>query len=161
VYLCDAAELRRPAVVRSCRFSTSRGGQALITFEGVNSIDDAKRLRWMLVQLPMSDRVQLPQGSYYVSDLIGCDVYSAATSDAVSANDTATATDHATRVGIVRDVEIMGEEQKGTPILVVEGVRGEVMIPLATEFCKVDLPAKRIDVNLPEGLIDLNSPQQK
>jgi 16S rRNA processing protein RimM len=133
----------------------------LLTFEGVNSIDEAERLRWMLVQLPMSDRVQLPQGSYYVSDLIGCEVYMAAASGPVSANDMATATDHATRVGIVRDVEIMGEEQKGTPILVVDGANGEVMIPLAMEFCKVDLGSKRIEVNLPEGLIDLNSDQQK
>jgi 16S rRNA processing protein RimM len=133
----------------------------LLTFEGVNSIDEAERLRWMLVQLPMSDRVQLPQGSYYVSDLIGCEVYMAAASGPVSANDMATATDHATRVGIVRDVEIMGEEQKGTPILVVDGANGEVMIPLAMEFCKVDLGSKRIEVNLPEGLIDLNSDRQK
>jgi 16S rRNA processing protein RimM len=133
----------------------------LLTFEGVNSIDEAERLRWMLVQLPMSDRVPLPQGSYYVSDLIGCEVYMAAASGPVSANDMATATDHATRVGIVRDVEIMGEEQKGTPILVVDGANGEVMIPLAMEFCKVDLGSKRIEVNLPEGLIDLNSDRQK
>lgn len=96
-----------------------------------------------LVQVPMAERAELPEGSYYVSDLVGCEVF--AMSGEMG------------RIGVVRDVDITGEEQKGTPILVIESVTGEeVMIPLAQEICKVDLANKRIEIRPPEGLMDLN-----
>jgi hypothetical protein len=58
----------------------------------------------------------------------------------------------------VRDVEFTGEPggAMGTPVLVVDGVNGEVMIPLAEEMCRVDLQKKRIGVRLPKGLVELN-----
>lgn len=118
-------------------------------FEGVGSMDEAKRLVGMLVQVPMAERAELAAGSYYVSDLVGCEVVS------VGAGGDAKA---AERIGVVRDVEFTGEPggAMGTPVLVVDGAKGEVMIPLAEEMCKVDIAAKRIEVRLPEGLADLN-----
>jgi len=45
----------------------------------------------------------------------------------------------------------------GTPNLVVDTTRGELLIPLAQEICvDVDLVARRIVVVLPEGLRELN-----
>jgi ribosomal 30S subunit maturation factor RimM len=42
--------------------------------------------------------------------------------------------------------------------LVVEGSRGEVMIPLAAEICvRIDPQARLIVVNPPEGLLDVNA----
>ena len=54
-----------------------------------------------------------------------------------------------------------GEEQAGTPILVVD-VRGEeLLIPLAEDICRrIDVAGRRIEVVLPEGLRDLNSSPQ-
>ncbi len=59
----------------------------------------------------------------------------------------------ASPLGAVRDVEFPG----GVPLLAVDTSEGEVLVPLAAEFClHIDVKAKRIDVKLPEGLLDLN-----
>jgi ribosomal 30S subunit maturation factor RimM len=59
-----------------------------------------------------------------------------------------------TAIGCVREVQMTG----GTPILVVDSPRGELLIPLAQEICvRVDIAARSIDVVLPEGLLDLNA----
>ena len=56
-------------------------------------------------------------------------------------------------MGAVGDVEFPG----GVPLLSVKTSEGEVLVPLAAEFCvRIDVQAKRIDVALPEGLRDLN-----
>ena len=128
--------------VRSCWLSQSRGGQAIFHFEGSNSIDDAKRLVGREVQIPLADRVPLPHSTYYISDLIGCDI--------VEADGRA--------LGRVRDVEFAGEGVAGTPNLVIDSASGELLIPLAQEICtNIDIAAQRITAVLPEGLLDLNA----
>src|SRR5580704_15657684 len=50
-----------------------------------------------------------------------------------------------------RDVQIMGEQVNGTPILRVDSPQGELLIPLAQEICvRVDTEARTIEVVLPE-----------
>jgi ribosomal 30S subunit maturation factor RimM len=45
----------------------------------------------------------------------------------------------------------------GGSLLAVGGVRGEVLIPFAADICvKVDVGAKKITVEPPEGLLELN-----
>jgi len=45
----------------------------------------------------------------------------------------------------------------GTHILKVDGTDGEVLIPFAQSYLRnVDLGQRRIEVDLPEGLTDLN-----
>jgi ribosomal 30S subunit maturation factor RimM len=54
-------------------------------------------------------------------------------------------------------VQIPGEGVAGTPILVVDTSAGEILVPLAEDICRrIDTAARRIDVELPEGLRDLN-----
>ncbi len=131
----------RRAAVRKCWLSHSRGGQAIFHFAATDSVDDARKLVGLEVQVPFEDRVKLPAGSYYISDLVGCVVREKDGPD----------------VGVVRDVEIHGEVISGTPNLVVDTARGELLIPLAQEICvDVDLAARRIVVVLPEGLRELN-----
>ena len=104
-------------------------------------MDDARKLVGLEVQVPLADRVKLPAGSYYISDLVGCAVREK----------------HGGDVGLVRDVEIHGDVISGTPNLVVDTARGELLIPLAQEICvNVDLAARQIEVVLPEGLRELN-----
>jgi 16S rRNA processing protein RimM len=140
-YLWDGRAELRLVKVRGCWLSQSRGGQAIFHFEGADSISDAEKLVGLEVQIPLSDRTSLPVGSYYVTDLIGCEVC-----------------DEAGRViGRVRDVQFTGEGTPGTPLLVIDAPEGELLIPLAQEICvRVDLNARLIEVNLPEGLRDLN-----
>lgn len=142
VELWDGAGVPRRVVVRKCWLSHSRGGQAIFHFAASDSVDDARKLVGLEVQVPFSDRVKLPAGSYYISDLVGCAVREK---------------DGGAEVGLVRDVEIHGDEISGTPNLVVDTARGELLIPLAQEICvDVDLTARRIVVMLPEGLRELN-----
>jgi 16S rRNA processing protein RimM len=43
-------------------------------------------------------------------------------------------------------------------LLEIDGARGQVLIPLVAEICvDIDVPAKRIRINPPEGLLDLNN----
>ncbi len=136
-----SSHIPRSVAVRSCWLSHSRGGQAIFHFEGTNSISDAKNLVGLEVQIPLAERMQLPSGSHYITDLIGCEVREK----------------NGAVIGPVRDVQIMGEEINGTPILTVDSLHGELLIPLADEICvRVDTTARFIEVILPEGLRDLN-----
>lgn len=141
VELWDGRGVPRRAAVRKCWLSHSRGGQAIFHFAATDSVEDARKLVGLEVQVPFEDRVKLPAGSYYISDLVGCVVREKDGRD----------------VGVVRDVEIHGDVISGTPNLVVDTARGELLIPLAQEICvDVDLAARRILVVLPEGLRELN-----
>lgn len=60
-------------------------------------------------------------------------------------------------MGIVRDVQFIGDNISGTPLLEVETSQGELLIPLADDICtRIDTTAHRIDVKLPDGLRTLN-----
>jgi 16S rRNA processing protein RimM len=136
----------RSVLVRSCWLSHSRGGQAIFHFEASDSISDAKKLVGLEVQIPLSERIALPAGSFYVSDLVGSEVYE---HDGEN--------EGGKMIGRVRDVQFPGEELKGTPLLEVDSPSGELLIPLAQEICvQIDTSARRIDVVLPEGLRELN-----
>ena len=164
VYLRDGKSARR-AVVRSCWLSQSRGGQAIFYFEGCDSISDAEKLRGLEVQVPLTERVALPAGRYYVTDLIGCKVFQREAEDAKetkeakekqpppSCSSPASLASFASKLGRVRDVQFTG----AAPLLAVETPHGELLIPLAEEICpRIDVAAQRIEVVLPDGLLDLN-----
>ena len=139
--LWDGRSEPREVKVRACWLSQSRGGQAIFHLEGSDSISDAETLVGLDVQIPLSSRMELPSGSYYVTDLIGCEVRE---KDGAA-------------IGQVREVQFTGEGVPGTPILVVDSAKGELLIPLAQEICvRVDTDARQIEVILPEGLRELN-----
>jgi 16S rRNA processing protein RimM len=138
VWLADGRTAPRCVSLKRCWLSPSRGGQAIFHFEGMDSVEAAKSLRGVEVQVPIEQRAQLDAGYYYIGDLIGCEIWEAGATAAM---------------GAVRDVEFPG----GVPLLAVETSDGEVLVPLAAAFCtSIDVKAKRIDVTLPEGLRDLN-----
>ncbi len=141
VELWDGRSEPRRAAVRSCWLSQSRGGQAIFHLENSNSISDAEKLVGLEVQIPLSARMALPSGSYYVSDLIGCEIHE----------------EGGGAIGYVLDVQFTGEDLAGTPVLVANSPQGELLIPLAQDICvAIDTEARRIDVVFPEGLRELN-----
>ena len=112
-------------------------GRWIVMLEGVTSMNDAETLRGLELKVPADERKALRAGEYYIHDLEGCEVV----------------TESGDAVGRVSSVNLT----VGTPVLVVEGKAGEVMIPLAEEICRVvDPAAKRIVIDPPAGLIDLN-----
>lgn len=145
--LWDGKNPPRRVAIRECWL---HNGQVIFLFEGSDSISDAERFVGLQIQIPLSERVILTAGSYFVTDLIGCEVFQSPRSDAAEK-------DSSEKLGDVRDVQSTGEAVAGTPVLVVATSHGELLIPLATEICtRIDTDARRIEVVLPEGLRDLN-----
>jgi 16S rRNA processing protein RimM len=139
VWLTDSrgVSARREVSVVSCKLHC---GQALFQFEGVGSIDDAEKLRGLEIQVPLSERAALPSGRYYISDLVGCEVWEEGS---------------AARLGVVRDVQPLAAEAWVLAVEMAQG--GELLIPMAAEICTaIDTAARRISVRLPDGLRELN-----
>ncbi len=141
-YLWDGRNPARRVAIRNCWLHND---QVILHFEGSESISEAERLRDLQVQVPITERVPLPAGRYYITDLVGCEIWPADSRE------------DAAPLGVVRDVQMIGEDTPGAPLLVVESPQGELLIPLAEEICtRIDTAARRIEVVLPEGLRDLN-----
>jgi 16S rRNA processing protein RimM len=111
----------------------------VLKFAGVDSISDAEPLVGCELQVPLSERAPLEPGAAYVSDLIGCALF-----------------DRGREIGTVQDVRFGAGE---APLLVVGSGKAEFEIPYAQEFLKqVDLEHKRIEMALPDGLLEVNAP---
>jgi 16S rRNA processing protein RimM len=129
-------------------------------FAGCTTIGDAERFRGYDVLLPFEERVKLPAGKYFVTDLIGCTVFEVAEAPSKLASP-ACAVEQAPRVlGTVHDVFFPGDGTVGTPLLEVDTPKGELMIPLAEDICaEIRVAERRIEVRLPDGLSELNAPE--
>jgi 16S rRNA processing protein RimM len=151
----------RRVSLKTCWLSQNHRGQAVFHFEGVNSISEAEKFRGLDVLLPFEQRVTLPAGQYFVSDLIGCSVFENPSSPPMVSSSPCSLAEGPSLLGTIRDVQFPGEEISGTPLLEVETSGGEILIPLAVDICtKIDTKARRIDVVLPEGLRDLNQSER-
>jgi len=125
-------------------FWPHKGGM-VFKFEGVDSIEEAEKLLGSEIQIPAVERAELDEGAFYVSDLLGCLVVE--TSQA----------EEARNIGSVVDVNFGA----GTaPLLIVNNDTGkEFMIPFVEGFIKkLDLKGKRIEMQLPEGMLELDAP---
>jgi 16S rRNA processing protein RimM len=114
-------------------------GHIVLKFAGVDSISDAERLAGIELQIPAEERAELEAGSAYISDLVGCEVVN-----------------RGSVVGSVADVQFGAGE---APLLVVKRGEQEFLVPYAEAFLKsADLAARRIEFELPEGLLEVQSP---
>jgi 16S rRNA processing protein RimM len=148
----------RRVQVKTCWLNQNHPGQAVFHFEGCSSISDAEKLRGLDVLLPIEQRVTLPAGQYFISELIGCSVFECAREGSSVASSPCSMSTAPMLLGSVTDVQFTGESVSGTPLLVVDAREGELLIPLAEDICtKIDPATRRIDVLLPEGLRELNS----
>jgi 16S rRNA processing protein RimM len=112
-------------------------GTLIFKFRGVDTISDAEPLAGAEVRVPMSERAPLEPGEFFQSDLVGCEVVDRRTGESLG--------------------RVSGwEDAGGAGLLVVEG---SLLIPFARAICvEIHPEAKRIAVELPEGLKDLNRP---
>jgi 16S rRNA processing protein RimM len=132
----------REARVQSLKIEASfpHQGRWVVGLEGVDNMNDAEALRGYELRVPADSLHELGAGSYYVHDLIGCEVHANA----------------AGLIGRVARVDVTA----GIPLLVVgtgPGEDDEVLVPLSDAICRtVDVKSRRIEIDPPEGLIDLN-----
>jgi len=152
--------MRRGVVLREFWVDRNHPGFCVFHFAGVDSINDAEKLRGLEVQIPFEQRAVLPSGKYFVTDLIGCSVFELPVLPTAVASSPCSLSEAPVFLGQVRDVFFPGEGQPGTPLLAVDTAGGELLVPLAEDICTtIDTIARRIEVRLPDGLRDLNAGQ--
>jgi len=110
-------------------------GRWIVKLHGVDDMTRAEELRGCDMCVPAAERPPVAGGEYYLPDLIGCRLVDTASGE---------------ELGTVE----AWQEYGGTPVL----VAGTLEVPFARTICvKIDLAARKIFVDLPEGLKDLNS----
>lgn len=125
----------RPLIIETVRFQKAR---PVVGFSGVETINDADALAGAELKVPESEITALPDRAFYQHDLVGCEV----------------ATRDGDMVGRVTAVE----GPFGQNRLVVDREGREVLIPLIDTICvAVDTISRRIVIDPPEGLLELNS----
>jgi len=123
-----------PLTMTTVRFHRER---PVIGLRGVEDMTAASALAGAELRVPIEWLAPLPEGMFYHHDLVGCGVE----------------TREGERIGTVKAVE----GDIGGSRLVIDTPRGEVLVPLAREICTtIDPPAKRIVLEPPEGLLELN-----
>lgn len=113
-------------------------GLYLLSLSGIDDRDQAQALLHTYLQVPQSDLPELPPGEYYHFQLIGLAVY--------------------------QENELLGEltevmQTGANDVYVIKTPAGqkpaEILLPaLKSCILHVDLAAGRMDVKLPEGLLD-------
>lgn len=146
MYLESTDSLPRPAFLEN---AWTHKGRIILKFSGIDSIEQAGRLRGIHVLIRGESRVPLPPHRYYVWQLKGCRVV----------RDRGDGLTPEIEIGRVTDVE---GGSGGVDLLRVAlhgSNSGEALIPLVQSICKrIDIKAKLISIDAPEDLLELNQP---
>jgi 16S rRNA processing protein RimM len=109
----------------------------ILKFRGIDTISDAQPLAGAEVRVPLSERAPLDAGEFFQSDLIGCEVVERRSGESLG------------RVAAWQD-------GGGAGLLELDD---GLLIPFARAICvEIDPARRRIAVDLPEGLKDVNRP---
>ena len=109
---------------------------AVLLLEEIDSRDKAEKLRGKNIYIDEAQLPKLPEGVYYIKDLIGFDVVS----------------DEGVHIGILEDIL----KNTAQPLYKVKTESGSVYIPGVDEYIlNTDIAGRTITVKLIEGLLDL------
>ncbi len=123
-----------PLTINSARV---QNGRPVVGFEGFAGIDAVERLSGLELRVPQESLPSLGDGAYYQHQLVGCSVKTVG----------------GDQVGDV--VRVDGGT--GGSLLAIKGTRGEVLVPFARHICvDIDVAARRIVIDPPDGLLELN-----
>jgi 16S rRNA processing protein RimM len=119
-----------------------QNGRPIVGFEGRPRIEDVEALVGLELRVPAESLKPLDPGTFYEHQLVGCLV------ETVGGE----------QVGEVTRID----GGAGGSLLAVTGSRGEVLVPLAAHICvEVDVDAKRIRIDPPDGLLELNEVRRR
>lgn len=120
--------------ILSCR---PHGNVAVLKIEGVDSVEEAQKLRNVILYMKRSD-VNLPEGKWFVSELIGCEVFDF--------------DDNGICYGKIKDIE----SYTANDVWYVETPQGrEVLIPAIKDVViKCDVAENRVYIRPLRGLFD-------
>jgi 16S rRNA processing protein RimM len=106
-----------------------------LKFKGVDDRDAAERMRGKILFVDEAHKAKLPEGQYFVHDVLGLAVRE----------------EGGAELGTVADVL----RYPASDVYVVRGDRGEILIPAVKEFVRsVDLGARTLTVRLIEGMLE-------
>lgn len=107
-----------------------------LKFSGVNDRDSVESILNKYILIDRADAVTLPEHSYFISDIIGCEVFE----------------EDGSLLGNITDVLQTG----GNDVYIVTDPTGkEILVPaLKSVFIKMDIEHKKITARLPEGLVE-------
>lgn len=108
----------------------------VVKIKEINDMESAERLKGLLLKVDRKNAVKLPKDSYFICDLIDCEVY-----DEISGN-----------LGKIKDILKTGSNDV---YIVRDENDKEILIPALKSVVKeVSLENKVIKVVLPKGLVD-------
>ena len=118
------------------RVQPQAGKKVLLTFQGIERIEDAEPLRGSKLYLPLSELPKLDDDQFYFHDVIGFTVVDEMLGE----------------LGIVENFYELPQQD----VLAMRYQGQEVLIPVVDELVShADLEERKIFVDLPEGLLDI------
>lgn len=122
IYLGEEKQTR---AVRGCRLA---GNNVLMFIDGILTRNDAESVRGLLISVDKEDAISLEDGEYFVSDIIGCKIYS----------------DDGIYIGIVTDIINNG----AADVYQVDSNGKNIMFPFIKRLnAQVDVNKKTITLN--------------
>lgn len=108
----------------------------IIKFKEINDMETAEALKETVIKIERKDAVKLPKNSYFVCDILGCEVID----------------ENGRSLGILKDVLQTGAND----VYVVRNENNrEILIPAIKSVVeRISLEDKKINVTLPKGLLD-------
>lgn len=123
-------------------------GGVVLHFSGVDSISAAEELAGCVVAIPKTERAKLDEGDVYIADLIDSTLIDVAGPEPAI-------------VGKIHDVDRSAGPVAMLVVKAISGSESEILIPFAKDYLRrVDIEAKRVEMALPEGLVELNREKQ-
>lgn len=112
-----------------------RNEDVILKFKHVNDRNSAELLCGKFIYIPEEELVPLPEGFYYVHDLIGLKVFDV----------------NGRKIGVITDVWLL----PANDVYVVESKGKEILIPAISDVVKrIDLEKRMIVIEPMEGLIE-------
>ena len=107
----------------------------LVKFKGIETVENAEKLRNSFVEIDRADAIPLEEGQYFIADLLGLDVF----------------LDTGEKLGVLEDIYNTGSSD----IYVVKNELGkQFLLPYIDEVIKqINLEEGKIIVHIKEGLI--------
>lgn len=121
--------------VLQIRSTRTQRGMLIFKFDGIDSVDEAEKLRDTELYVKREDAGELPEGRYYIADLLGLSVF----------------TDEGRDLGKVADVFSTGAND----VYTVKGRDKEFLIPVIDDvILSTDIEGGKIIIKPLKGLLD-------
>lgn len=111
------------------------GGVVLIAFKGIDTVEQAESLRGKTIYIRRED-ITLPEGRYFIDDLIGCEVFDA---------------DSGEKYGVISEVSQTGAND----VWHIKSGDKEYLLPAIDEvIVEVDPENERLEIRPMKGIFD-------